>query len=203
MDAKSGAAAAVEARAGMTGQAHGHGRADSDLKLASHDTHDSSAAEATPQPTTLDIPQPKKSHTRRHTADSASLQLSSARNSRAFPNHRYSTYSTLAPSVAPSLATITTISSDRAQAEIQQITAQVEKLENKKLATQRYVPSREKSDDWERLALGAKLERALGRRLGGQDAVMRKKIVREKVDLRMSIDMSQREKYDEKGYIRV
>jgi hypothetical protein len=131
------------------------------------------------------------------------LQLSSARNSRAFPTHRYSTYSTLAPSVAPSLATITTISSDRAQAEIQQITAQVEKLENKKLATQRYVPSREKSDDWERLALGAKLERALGRRLGGQDAVMRKKIVREKVDLRMSIDMSQREKYDEKGYIRV
>jgi hypothetical protein len=164
----------------MTGPAHGHGRADSDLKLASHD---SSAAEATPQPATLDIPQPKKTHTRRHTADSASLQLSSARNSRAFPNHRYSTYSTLAPSVAPSLATITTISSDRAQAEIQQITAQVEKLENKKL--------------------GAKLERALGRRLGGQDAVMRKKIVREKVDLRMSIDMSQREKYDEKGYIRV
>jgi len=50
-------------------------------------------------------------------------------------------------------------------------------LENKKLATQRYVPTKEKSENLSKLALGAKLERALGRRMGGQDAVMRKRNV--------------------------
>jgi hypothetical protein len=59
--------------------------------------------------------------------------------------------------------------------ELSVITEELEKLENKKLASQRFVPSKEKSENLSKLALGAKLERALDRRLGGQDAVMRKK----------------------------
>jgi hypothetical protein len=84
--------------------------------------------------------------------------------------------STLAPSLAPS--------HDSVQQEITQITENLDKLENKKLANQRFVPSAEKSENLSKLALGAKLERALDRRLGGQDAVMRprktKKVLSEK-----------------------
>ena len=36
------------------------------------------------------------------------------------------------------------------------------------------MPTTEKSDNLNKLALGAKVERALGRRMTGQDAVMRK-----------------------------
>lgn len=35
------------------------------------------------------------------------------------------------------------------------------------------MPNQEKTDNLSKLALGAKLDRALGRRMGGQDAVMR------------------------------
>lgn len=85
---------------------------------------------------------------------------------------RFSTYS-MAPSVANTVKT--SLSSASAQQEIKDIEEGLEKLENKKLATQRYVPSTEKSENLSKLALGAKLERALGRRMGGQDAVMRKR----------------------------
>lgn len=83
---------------------------------------------------------------------------------------RFSTYS-----AAPSLANTvrTNLSSASAQQEIREIEEGLQKLENKKLATQRFVPSQEKSEHLSKLALGAKLERALGRRMGGQDAVMR------------------------------
>jgi len=83
---------------------------------------------------------------------------------------RFSTYSTT-PSVANTVKT--SLSSASAQQEIKDIEEGLEKLENKKLATQRYVPTQEKSENLSKLALGAKLERALGRRMGGQDAVMR------------------------------
>lgn len=84
---------------------------------------------------------------------------------------RFSTYST-----APSVATVkTTFSSDSAQQEIKDIENGLLKLENKKLATQRFVPTKEKTEHLSSLALGAKLERALGRRMGGQDAVMRER----------------------------
>jgi len=86
-------------------------------------------------------------------------------------SQRYSTY-TLTPSLAPSTHSI---SSDIVQAEINSITSGLDKLENKKLASQRFVPSQEKSENLSKLALGAKLERALDRRMKGQDAVMRKK----------------------------
>lgn len=85
-------------------------------------------------------------------------------------SQRYSTYT-----LAPSVSSTHTISSASVQAEITTITTGLDKLENKKLASQRFVPSAEKSGELSKLALGAKLERALGRRLGGQDAVMRKK----------------------------
>ncbi|RQM08105.1 hypothetical protein DH86_00000541 [Scytalidium sp. 3C] len=85
---------------------------------------------------------------------------------------RFSTYS-MAPSMAPTVKT--SLTSDSAQQEIYNIEDGLEKLENKKLAEQRFVPSQEKTENLSKLALGAKLERALDRRLGGQDAVMRKK----------------------------
>lgn len=78
--------------------------------------------------------------------------------------------------MAPTVATTHTVgSTSSAQNEITEITANLDKLENKKLASQRFVPSEVKSDTLSKLALGAKLERALGRRMGGQDAVMRTK----------------------------
>lgn len=84
-------------------------------------------------------------------------------------SNRYSTIST-----APTVATVrTNFSSASAQQEIKDIEDGLEKLENKKLGAQRFVPSQEKSEHLSKLALGAKLERALDRRMGGQDAVMR------------------------------
>lgn len=83
---------------------------------------------------------------------------------------RYSTYST-APSVANTVKT--SLSSASAQQEIKDIEEGLEKLENKKLDSQRFVPTQEKTENLGKLALGAKLDRALDRRMGGQDAVMR------------------------------
>lgn len=85
---------------------------------------------------------------------------------------RFSTYS-----AAPSLANTvqTSLSSASAQQEIKEIEDGLDKLENKKLVQQRFVPSQEKTEHLSKLALGAKLERALGRRMGGQDAVMRER----------------------------
>jgi len=97
----------------------------------------------------------------------SSTQLSSKRAST-----RFSTYSA-APSVANTVKT--SLTSDSAQQEIKDIEEGLEKLENKKLTSQRFVLSQERSENLSKLALGAKLERALGRRMGGQDAVMKKK----------------------------
>jgi hypothetical protein len=60
-------------------------------------------------------------------------------------------------------------------AEIKEWTQGLDRLESKRLQQQRYVPSAQKSDDLSKLALGAKLDRALQRRMTGQDAVFRKK----------------------------
>ena len=103
----------------------------------------------------------------------ANPQLSSKRASA-----RFSTYST-APSVANTVKT--SLTSDSAHQEIKDIEEGLDKLENKKLASQRFVMTQERAETQNKLALGAKLERALGRRMGGQDAVMReKKVVSEK-----------------------
>lgn len=60
-------------------------------------------------------------------------------------------------------------------AEIKQITKELEKLDNKQLAQQRYVPTQKKTDEIATLSLGAKLERSLGRRMATQDAAFTKK----------------------------
>jgi hypothetical protein len=59
-------------------------------------------------------------------------------------------------------------------AEIKQFGDGLRRLENKRLEQQRFVPTAEKSENLSKLALGAKVERALRRRMTSQDAVMRK-----------------------------
>ncbi|EAU31171.1 conserved hypothetical protein [Aspergillus terreus NIH2624] len=98
--------------------------------------------------------------------------LPSARTSK-----RFSTVSG-SPSVASSLGNLP--SGDPRIAEFHNLRDGLERLENKPLQKQRFVPTPEKSDNLSKLALGAKVERALGRRMTGQDAVMRKPVLNEK-----------------------
>ncbi|KAK4040202.1 hypothetical protein C8A01DRAFT_35804 [Parachaetomium inaequale] len=81
---------------------------------------------------------------------------------------RFSTYSMNAPSITP-----TVLSTDSVTAEIRPIVDGLERLKNPRLADQRVFLNEEKTTKLAKLALGAKLERALGRRMTGQDAVMR------------------------------
>lgn len=60
-------------------------------------------------------------------------------------------------------------------AEIKELAQGLDRLKDKRLDKQRFVQSPEKVDNLSKLALGAKLERALGRRMTAQDAVMRPK----------------------------
>ena len=81
--------------------------------------------------------------------------------------------------MAPTVNTVaTSYTSASAQQEIKDIEAGLDKLDDKKLKEQRYTMSGDKMESMGMLALAAKLERALDRRLGGQDAVMRKKVVK-------------------------
>ena len=59
--------------------------------------------------------------------------------------------------------------------EIQDIENGLDRMENKALTEQRVALTEEKSANLNKLALGAKLDRALGRRMSGQDAVMRER----------------------------
>lgn len=97
---------------------------------------------------------------------------------------RFSTYSTtptLTPSIAPShLSSASSTAGDPRAQEIKSWNAGFERLEDKRLTQQRYTLSNEKNEDLSKLALGAKLERALGRRMTGQDAVFRPKALNEK-----------------------
>ena len=87
-------------------------------------------------------------------------------------------------SASPSFTSSTSsATADTGRAEITHITQGLDRLENKDLAQQRFVPSAQKSEDLSKLALGAKLERALGRRMGDQDAVMPKKSKKPKAPL--------------------
>lgn len=80
---------------------------------------------------------------------------------------RNSTYSVSAPSVA------STGTNDSSTAEIREITSGLQRMENKALIQQRVALSDDKVENLRKLALGAKLERALDRRMSSQDAVMR------------------------------
>ncbi|KAL1977109.1 hypothetical protein VTN31DRAFT_3391 [Thermomyces dupontii] len=82
-----------------------------------------------------------------------------------------------APSLASSEHTTNSLpAGDPRMDQIRAYSEAIERLENKRLSQQRFVPTPEKADNWQKLALGAKVERALGRRMTSQDAVMRKPI---------------------------
>lgn len=72
--------------------------------------------------------------------------------------------------------TPTVRTTDSAQAEISHIETGLARMENKALSQQRVVLSEEKTDKFGKLALGAKLDRALDRRMSGQDAVMKPRL---------------------------
>ncbi|RKF65791.1 hypothetical protein GcC1_115017 [Golovinomyces cichoracearum] len=88
-------------------------------------------------------------------------------------SHRDSTYIACYSDSLSLNRTPTRSSVDSAEQEFHEIEAIMEKLENKELSTQRFVPTEEKIAFLSKLALSAKLARALQRRLRGQDAVMR------------------------------
>ncbi|KAL8905768.1 MAG: hypothetical protein Q9207_002437 [Kuettlingeria erythrocarpa] len=111
---------------------------------------------------------------------------------------RYSTYSSLIstdplPSGATHTSSTTTYNttsndyrhysntSDPRLQEIKEWSTGFDRLENKRLQQQRYQPTPEKSDNLSKLALGAKVERALGRRMTDQDATFKtRKVMSEK-----------------------
>ncbi|KAI0199469.1 hypothetical protein F4808DRAFT_212387 [Astrocystis sublimbata] len=107
---------------------------------------------------------------------------------------RLSTYSTTAPSLAATMNTTGT--NDSAHAEIRNIETGLQRMENKALSKQRVVLSEEKTANLSKLALGAKLDRALDRRMTGQDAVMRARSPGSKSP---SPKSSSRERSSEKG----
>ncbi|KAB2107241.1 hypothetical protein AG0111_0g4364 [Alternaria gaisen] len=100
---------------------------------------------------------------------------------------RMSTYSatpTLTPSIAPShLSAASSTAGDPKSQDIKTWNAGFDRLEDKRLVQQRYALTNEKTDDMSKLALGAKLDRALARRMSGQDAVFRPKGVSEKKEI--------------------
>lgn len=98
---------------------------------------------------------------------------------------RISTYSQ-APSIsalsAASKSTYksNTSSEDSRVGDLKQIREGFARLDSQKLQKQRYTASQQKTDDLSKLALGAKLDRALDRRMDNQDAVMRTSVIKEK-----------------------
>ncbi|KAJ2896177.1 hypothetical protein MKZ38_005784 [Zalerion maritima] len=82
--------------------------------------------------------------------------------------NRMSTYSMQAPSLAGTIQT-----TDSTVSDIRTIATGLERMDNPKLSNQRVSLTEKKADDMKKLALGAKLDRALERRMVGQDAVMR------------------------------
>jgi hypothetical protein len=76
---------------------------------------------------------------------------------------------------SPSFASVNSTDIANGMAEIRELAQGLDRLKDKRLEQQRFVASAQKTDDLSKLALGAKLERALGRRMTKQDAVMRVK----------------------------
>lgn len=74
--------------------------------------------------------------------------------------------------------------------EIKEWTQGFDRLEQKRLTQQRYAPTPEKTDSLSKLALGAKVERALGRRMTDQDATFRKKVLLVEKEIGRSVTTS-------------
>ncbi|MCJ1230058.1 hypothetical protein MMC12_006729 [Toensbergia leucococca] len=100
---------------------------------------------------------------------------------------RFSTYSGVPSLAASNFTNASSTNGDLRLQEIKEWTQGFDRLENKRLQQQRYQPTPEKSDNLSKLALGAKVERALGRRLSGQDAIMRPKPMNEKPSMARSV----------------
>ncbi len=111
-------------------------------------------------------------------APTASVDADDAQNSSKRASQRVSTYSD-APSIARSDAT-TSSTADPVVVEFRYYIHGLDRLDSKRLQQQRYTPSEEKTESLSQLALQAKLERALGRRMTSQDAVLRPKVMSEK-----------------------
>lgn len=77
--------------------------------------------------------------------------------------------------------------SDPRLQEIKEWTQGFDRLEQKRLQQQRYQPTPEKTESLSKLALGAKVERALGRRMTDQDATFRPKLMDEKAGMGRSV----------------
>lgn len=58
-----------------------------------------------------------------------------------------------------------------------EIESQLKRLEDSRLQKQRFIPSEKKFEMISKLALGAKLDRALRRRMSGQDALPKRATV--------------------------
>ncbi|KAF9735252.1 hypothetical protein PMIN06_000665 [Paraphaeosphaeria minitans] len=108
------------------------------------------------------------------------MLASSAGNRASTRMSTYSTAPTLTPSVAPSHLSEASIAGDPKAQEIKSWNEGFERLEDKRLVQQRYMLNNEKTDNMSKIALGAKLDRALARRMSGQDAVFRPKVFSEK-----------------------
>ncbi|KAJ4359407.1 hypothetical protein N0V85_009440 [Neurospora sp. IMI 360204] len=120
-------------------------------------------------------------------ADSSRPMMASTTQNRA--SVRLSRAASMAHSVAPTFCT-----TDSAVAEITDIGKGFDRMENKALTQQRVHLSDEKSVNLQKLALGAKLERALDRRMSGQDAVMRPR--KPTITAASSVDISEKEKVE-------
>ncbi|KAF2155841.1 hypothetical protein K461DRAFT_274878 [Myriangium duriaei CBS 260.36] len=70
---------------------------------------------------------------------------------------------------------------DARSAELKEWAATFERMVDKRLEGQRFIPSGQKTDEISTNALGAKVERALGRRMSGQDAVFTRRESNEKI----------------------
>ncbi|EQL37255.1 hypothetical protein BDFG_01513 [Blastomyces dermatitidis ATCC 26199] len=119
---------------------------------------------------------------RQQSLDSQRPIMAPSRNSQ-----RFSTISATGSLALSDHTVSSTMTGDSRLAEIKELGAGLERLENKPLTKQRFVPTPEKTDNLNKLALGAKVERALGRRMSSQDAIMRKRtpIDEEKEALKM------------------
>lgn len=119
-------------------------------------------------------------------ADIDRLQVASKRTSK-----RFSTFSGVSSLAASDSTSHTNASSssngDPRMQEIKEWTQGFDRLEQKRLQQQRYQPTPEKTDSLSKLALGAKVERALGRRMTDQDATFRPKLMDEKTGMGRSV----------------
>ncbi|KAF6230305.1 hypothetical protein HO133_004645 [Letharia lupina] len=107
--------------------------------------------------------------------------VASKRTSKRFST--FSAVSSLAASDSTSHTNASSSNGDPRMQEIKEWTQGFDRLEQKRLQQQRYQPTPEKTDSLSKLALGAKVERALGRRMTDQDATFRPKLMDEKAGM--------------------